>query len=99
MDQTTYVSYGCRVADGAPTTRVGVRRDIPAGAAPPKQFLDKRLAHPKEGRDGPLRAKPLITGAENLLSQVQGVGFHNYQYNGEFPYVQMRTALDGNFSI
>jgi hypothetical protein len=38
------------MADRPSATSVRARRDIPAGAAPPNQFLDKRLADPKEGR-------------------------------------------------
>jgi hypothetical protein len=70
------------IAEGPAATRVGARRDIPAGTAPPKQLLDERLADSKEGREGALRAESLIIGAENLLSEVKGVGFHAYQHKG-----------------
>jgi imidazolonepropionase-like amidohydrolase len=72
----------CLVADGTPAARVGTRRDLPGGAAPPKQFLDERLAHPKEGCEGTLRAEPLIIGAENLLPKVKRVGFHAHKHKG-----------------
>jgi hypothetical protein len=72
---------------------VGARRNIPGGAAPPKQFLDERLTDAKEGREGTLRAERLIIGAENLLSQVKGVGCHTHKSKREFPYAQMITAL------
>jgi P-type Ca2+ transporter type 2C len=35
----------------------------------------------------------LITGAENLLSQVKGVGFHTHEPNAALPYIQSRTAI------
>ncbi len=70
------------IADGPSATSMRARRDIPAGTAPPKQFLDKRLADPKEGRERALRAESLIIGAENLLSQVKGIGFHAHQHKG-----------------
>jgi hypothetical protein len=70
------------IADGPSATRVGTRRDIPAGTAPPQQLLDKRLADAKEGRDRVLRAESLIMGAENLLPQIKGVGFHAHQPKG-----------------
>jgi hypothetical protein len=62
------------IADGPSATRVGARRDLPAGAALPKQLLDERRAAPKEGRESAWRAEALIIGARNLLSQVRGVG-------------------------
>jgi hypothetical protein len=69
------------MADGPSATRVGARRDIPTGTVPPKPLLDQRLTDPKEGRDRALRAESLIIGAENLLSQVKGIGFHAQQHN------------------
>jgi hypothetical protein len=72
----------CLIVEGPSATSMGARRDIPGGTAPPKQLLDERLADPKEGRDGALRAEPLIIGAENLLSQVKGVGFHAHKHTG-----------------
>jgi len=68
------------IAEGPSATRVGARRDVPGGPVPPKQLLDERLADPKEGGNGALRAEPLIVGTENLLSKVQGVGFHAYKH-------------------
>jgi hypothetical protein len=70
------------IAEGPSATSVRTWRNIPGGTAPPKQFLDKRLAHPKEVCEGTLRAEPLIIGAENLLSQVKGVGFHTHKHKG-----------------
>jgi hypothetical protein len=70
------------IAEGTSATSVGARRDIPGGAALPKQLLDERLADPKEGCDGALRAKPLIIGAENLLSKVMRIGFHAHKHKG-----------------
>ncbi len=64
------------IADGTPATSVWTRCEVAGGAVPPEECLDERLAHPKEGGEGPWRAEPLLTGAEKLLSQVQGVGFH-----------------------
>jgi hypothetical protein len=61
---------------------VGARRNIAGGAAPPKPLLDERLPHPTEGCEGTLRAEQLIIGAENLLSQVKGVGFHTHKHKG-----------------
>jgi hypothetical protein len=80
LNEAAYDGPRRLIAEGTSATRGGVRRDIPGGAAPPKQLLDERLADPKEGRDGVLRAEPLIIGAENLLSQVKGVGFHAYKH-------------------
>jgi hypothetical protein len=59
------------IAEGPSAPGVGARRDLPGGAAPPKQLLDERLADPKDGRESPLRAEPLIIGTENFLSQVK----------------------------
>jgi hypothetical protein len=42
------------IAEGTSASSVGTRLDSPAGAAPPKQLLDERLAHAKEGGDGAL---------------------------------------------
>jgi hypothetical protein len=59
------------IAEGVSATRVGARRDLPSGPAPPKQFLDEGFADPAEGCEDTLRAEPLIIGAENLLSKVK----------------------------
>jgi hypothetical protein len=82
------------IADGTPAASVGARRDIPGGATPPKELLDERLADPQEGSDGALGAEPLITGAENLRSEVKGVGFHTRKHNGLLPHVQLITPLE-----
>jgi hypothetical protein len=82
LHEATHNGQCCLVADGTPATRVGARRDITGGAAPPKQFLDERLADPKEGREGTLRAEPLIIGAQNLLSKVKRVGVHAHKHKG-----------------
>jgi hypothetical protein len=70
------------IAEGPSATRVGARRNIPAGAAPPKQLLDERLADSKEGRESALRAESRIIGTKNLLSKVKGVGFHAHKHKG-----------------
>jgi hypothetical protein len=70
------------IADGPSAPSVGAWRDIPGGAPPPKQLLDERLADPKEGREGPLRAEPMIIGTENFLSHVKRVGFHAHKHKG-----------------
>ena len=85
-------------AEGASATSVGTGRDLPGGAAPPKQLLDERRANPNEGREGALRAEPLLIGAENLLSQVKGKGFHAYKQQSEFPSTHMITALGRMYS-
>jgi hypothetical protein len=70
------------IAEGPAATSVGARRDSSGGTAPSQQLLDERLAHPKEGGNGALRAEPLIIGAENLLSKVKRVGFHVHKHKG-----------------
>jgi hypothetical protein len=70
------------ITEGPAAACVGARRDSPSGTAPPQQLLDERLADPKEGRNGALRAELLVIGAENLLSQVKGVGFHATSIKG-----------------
>jgi hypothetical protein len=82
MNEVAHDGQRCLIADGTSATRVGARRNIARGAAAPKQLLDERLADPKEGCEGTLRAEPLIIGAENLLSQVKRVGFHTHKHKG-----------------
>src|SRR5687768_3413985 len=72
---------------------MGARGDIPGRPAPSEELLDEGQTDPKEGSHGALRAEPLITGAENLLSQVKGVCFHAHEYNAVLPYIQSRTAI------
>ncbi len=76
MNEAAYTGQRRLIADGASATRMAARRDIAGGTAPPKRLLDERLADPKEGCDGALRAEPLIIGAKNLLPKVKGVGVH-----------------------
>jgi len=69
------------IAEAMSATRMGTRGDVPSAAVPPQKFLDERLADLKEGSDGALGTKSLITGTENLLSKVKRVGFHALQHN------------------
>jgi hypothetical protein len=70
------------MTEGPSATSVGARRAIPAGAAPPKQLRDERLADADEGRERALRAESLIIGTENLLSKIKGRGLHAHQHKG-----------------
>jgi IS1 family transposase len=72
---------------------MGAWADIPGGPLPSQELLDKGLTDAKAGGNGALGAEPLITGAENLLSQVKGVGFHAYEHIRRPPYIQSRTAV------
>jgi hypothetical protein len=62
------------LAEGPAAPRVRARRESPAGPAPPQPCLAQRLADPTEGRERAWRAAARIRGAENLRSQVKGVG-------------------------
>jgi hypothetical protein len=93
MNQPPHVRQCGGVADGPPAARVGAGADVPSGPAPPEQLLDKGLTDTKEGGNGPLGAEPFITGAENLFSQVNGIGFHPDEPNRRLPYVQSRIAI------
>lgn len=67
------------IAEGTSAPRMGTWGDVPRAAVPPQKFLDERLTDPEEGRDGALRAEPLIISAKNLLSKVKGIGFHAHK--------------------
>ena len=82
MNEAAHDGLRDLVADGPSAPSVGAWRDTPGGAAPPKQLFNKRLADPKEGCEGTLRAEPLIIGTENFLSKVKRVGFHARKHTG-----------------
>jgi hypothetical protein len=65
---------------------------------PSEELLDKGLTDAKQGGNGALGAEPLITGAKNLLSQVQGIGFHAHEHTQLLPYRQARTAIKSYFA-
>jgi hypothetical protein len=73
---------------------MGAGADGPSGSALPEQLLDKGETDTKTGGNGPLGAKPLIPGAENLLSQVKGIGFQAPQLHRVSPYTQSRSAIE-----
>jgi len=77
-DQPAQEAKGGLITARVSAARMGARRDVSAGAAPPQELLDKRLTDAKQGGDGPLRAEPLVTGAEDLCSQVNRIRFHAY---------------------
>jgi hypothetical protein len=94
LDEAAHEGTRRLIAEGTPATGVGTWCDAPSAAVPLQKFLDERLADPKEGGEGPLRAEPLITGAENLLSKVERIGFHGLEHNALSPYKQSRTAIN-----
>jgi len=57
------------------------RGNVPSHAVTPQQLFDKGLTDPKEGRDTALRAQVLITGPQDVLSEVEGVGSHARKSN------------------
>jgi hypothetical protein len=78
---------------------VGAWSDVPGGSTPSEALFDKGLTDAKEGGNGTLGAEPLLAGAENLLSQVQGLGFHAPEPNAVLPYIQSRTALASHYCV
>jgi hypothetical protein len=93
LDQLAHLGQGHLIAEGPSAAGVRSRGDVPAGAAPSQEFLYKRLTDPKEGGKGALGAALLITGAENLLAEVKGIGFHTRQHSARLPYIQSITTL------
>jgi hypothetical protein len=55
---------------------MGERRDRPSRAPTARELFHKRLADTKEPRNGALGTQAGITGPENLLSEIEGIGFH-----------------------
>jgi hypothetical protein len=55
---------------------MGKRRDGPGRAPSTHELFHKRLADTKEPRNGALGTQARIAGPENLLSEVEGIGFH-----------------------
>jgi hypothetical protein len=54
---------------------MGERRHGPGGPPTAQQLFDKRLADTKEVSTGALGAQSGIAGAQNFLSEVEGIGF------------------------
>jgi hypothetical protein len=70
----------------SPRACVGAPAGVPGGPTLLEYLLDKGLTDVKESGNGALRAEPLITGPENLLLQVHGIGFHAYAPHRLLPY-------------
>jgi hypothetical protein len=81
LDEAAHEGKRRLIAEGMSATSVGTRCDVSSGAVPPQEFLNERLANPKKGGKGTLRAESLITGAENLLSKVKRISFHALEHN------------------
>jgi ribonucleotide monophosphatase NagD (HAD superfamily) len=54
----------------------------PHGAAPLQQVLDTRTADAKQRRQGALRAAVFVIGTEEVLTKIEGVGFHSHADDG-----------------
>jgi hypothetical protein len=93
LDPTAHAEYRRRITAGASAARVVPWRDRPGGAAAPAQLLDKGLADTKHRGHGSWGAGPLVTGTENLLSQVKGRSLHASQPSVSIPYIQFQTAV------
>jgi hypothetical protein len=98
LDHTAHEAYRRPITAGASAARVGLGRDCPGGAATPPQLLDKGLADTKHRGNGSLGVEPLVTGTENLLSQVKGISFHASQHSVSIPYIQFQTAV-GHYPV
>jgi hypothetical protein len=93
MDQTAHVRQRGLIAERPSAAGIGPRGDVPSHSVPSESLLDKGQTDAKQGGNSVLGAKPLITGAQNLLSEVKGVSFHAREHNSLLPYVQLRTAI------
>jgi hypothetical protein len=67
---------------------MGAGADVSRGLTPPEPFLDTGETHATEGGNGRSGAKPLIRGSQNLLSQVDGIGFYVHEPHRVSPYRQ-----------
>ncbi len=94
MHETAHLGQRCLIAARPAATRMRTGGDIPSRSAPSEELLHEGEADPKAGGNGALRAALLITGAENLLSEVKGIGFHPREHHAVLPYIQSRTALE-----
>ena len=93
MGQTAPVRQRGLIAERPSAACMGPWGDVPSHAAPSEYLLDKGQTDAKQGGNSLLGAKPLITGAQNLLPEVKGVSFHAREHNSLLPYVQLRTAI------
>jgi hypothetical protein len=58
------------------------------------QLLDERLAYAEQGGNGSLRPKVLVAGPQDLLPQVERIGFHALDRKTRNPYKQVKTAIE-----
>ena len=76
LDQLPDEGQGGGVAARLAAAGMRARGNLPRRAPPVQQLLEERLAHAEESREGPLRAKVLIVGAQDFLSKVERIRSH-----------------------